>query len=71
MKWTGNLTLRMGGKEDTYSPGSIQIKEYKSDPVALEFLSHDEQDGAAIARFNLEEWNNFVKEVLDFTRKLG
>ena len=82
-KWTGDFTLSMRKgqvkcsvkdnlmEEVTYSPGCIQIEEYESDPIALRFLSPDEQGGSVIARFNLEEWNNFLEKALDFTKKLS
>jgi len=31
MKWSGNITLEMDGKEDTYSPGSIEVDRYQKE----------------------------------------
>jgi len=37
MKWTGNITIKVDGKEDTYPPGFINVERYSDKGVALKF----------------------------------
>jgi len=63
MKWTGNLTLKMDNKEDTYSPGTIHIQEYTKGAFSLEFMEPDERAVAKV-RMGREEYKELIQKLL-------
>ena len=63
MKWNGNITLEMDGKEDTYSPGSIEIDRYGVESIALKATSGDER-AIAVIRFSAQECKALITELI-------
>ena len=63
MKWTGDITLEMDGKEDTYSPGSIEVDRYGDEPIALKVTSGDER-AKAVIRFSVQECKALTMELI-------
>ena len=57
------MTLEMDGKEDTYSPGSIELDLYKSGVIALKVTSGDER-AKAVMRFTTEECKALITELI-------
>ncbi|GAH80082.1 unnamed protein product [marine sediment metagenome] len=64
MKWSGNITLKMDGKEDTYSPGSIEVDRYGDEAIALNTTSGDER-AKAVIRFSVRECKALIAELID------
>ncbi|GAI56840.1 unnamed protein product [marine sediment metagenome] len=62
MKWTGNLTLKMDEKEDTYGPGSIQVERYAGEFFKLKLTDVDNRAGAT-AQFNKDELKTLINEL--------
>ena len=63
MKWSGNITLEMDGKEDTFSPGSIEIDRYEVESIALKVTSGDER-AKAVIRFSTQECKVLITELI-------
>ena len=63
MKWSGNITLEMDGKEDTYSPGSIEVDRYEVEAFALKVTSEDER-AKAVIRFSFQECRALITELI-------
>jgi len=63
-KWTGNMTLKMDEKEDTYSPGTVEVKKYTEVGIALEFTSKEGR-GKATIRFSPEYCKTLIKKLID------
>jgi len=63
MKWSGNITLEMDGKEDTYSPGSIEVDRYEVEAIALKVTSGDER-AKAVIRFSVQECRALITELI-------
>ena len=63
MKWSGNITLEMDGKEDTYSPGSIEVDRYEVEAIALKATSGDER-AKAVIRFSVQECRALITELI-------
>ncbi|MBA7572048.1 hypothetical protein ES708_13823 [subsurface metagenome] len=63
MKWSGNITLEMDGKEDTYSPGSIEVDRYEVEAIALKVTSEDER-AKAVIRFSAQECRALITELI-------
>ena len=63
MKCTGNITLEMDGKEDTYSLGSIEVERYGVESVALKATSGDER-GIAVIRSSTQECKSLITELI-------
>ena len=68
MKFTGNITLEMDGKEDTYSPGSMEVDRYDAEAVALKVTSGDGR-GKAVIRFSTKECHSLVTELINSLKK--
>jgi len=62
--WSGNITLKMEGNEDTFSPGVMEVERYSDAGVALRFTSKDER-AKAIIRFSPQECKTLIKKLLD------
>lgn len=62
MKWTGNLTLKMDEKEDTYGPGSIQVERYEGE-FKLKLTDVDDRAGAT-AQLNKDELKTLINELI-------
>ena len=60
MKWTGNITLKMDDKEDTYSPGTIEVEKYSEAGIALTFVSKEGR-GKAVIRLSPEEFIELIE----------
>ncbi len=63
MKWSGNITLEMDGKEDTYSPGSIEVDRYEVEAISLKATSGDER-AKAVIRFSVQECRALITELI-------
>jgi len=63
MKWSGNITLEMDGKEDIYSPGSIEVDRYGDESIALKVTSGDER-AKAVIRFSVQERKALTTELI-------
>ncbi len=63
MKWSGNITLKMDGKEDTYSPGSIEVDRYEEESIALKVTSGDDR-AKAVIRFSVQECRALITELI-------
>jgi hypothetical protein len=37
MKWAGNITIKVEGKEDTYPPDAIDVERYSDEGISLKF----------------------------------
>ena len=64
MKWSGNITLEMDGKGDTYSPGSIEVDRYEVESIALKMTSGDER-AKAVIRFSVQECRALITELIN------
>ena len=63
MKRSGNITLEMDGKEDTYSPGSIEVDRYEEQAIALKVSSGDGR-AKAVIRFSPQECKALTTELI-------
>lgn len=62
MIWSGNIKLKMGEKEGTYSLDSIEVKRYAKDAFALEITSKN-QRAKAIIPLSRQECKSLVVEL--------
>lgn len=63
-KMTGNITLKMDEKEDTYIPGIMKVERYSDAGISLTFTSKEKR-GKAIIRFSPEECKILIKKLID------
>jgi hypothetical protein len=64
MKWHGNLTLKMGDKEDTYSPSTLETERYSESGIAIKSTSLDGR-GTAILHMTPSECKELIKALID------
>jgi len=62
MMWSGNITLKMDEKEDTYLLDSIEVKRYAKDALALEITSK-RQRAKAVIPLSRQECKSLVVEL--------
>ena len=62
MMWSGNITLKMDEKEDTYSLDSIEVKRHAKDTLALEITGKD-QRAKAVIPLSRQECKSLVVEL--------
>lgn len=60
--WSGNITLKMDEKEDTYSPvGSIEVERYGEKAFALKIVGGDGRC-SVIMRMGQEDCVEMIKK---------
>ena len=57
------MTLEMDGKEDTYSPGSIELERYGEKSIGLKATSGDKR-AIAVIRFSVQECIGLISELI-------
>jgi hypothetical protein len=62
--WQGNVTLKMDEKEDTYSPGSIEVERYGEDAIALK-LSGGEGRASVVLRFTKGDCKALIRKLTE------
>mgnify|MGYP001139754334 CR=1 FL=1 len=62
--WQGNMTLKMNGKEDTYSPGPIEVKKYAENAIALKFTEKDGR-ASALVRMSRADCKALITELVE------
>lgn len=60
--WSGNITLRMDEKEDTYSPvGSMEIEKYGEDAFRLKIVGGEGRCSATM-RMNRKDCEEIMRK---------
>ena len=62
MMWSGNITLKVDEKEDTYLLDSIEVKRYAKDALALEITTKG-QRAKAVIPLSRQECKSLVVEL--------
>jgi len=70
VKWDGNMTLKMDGREDTFGPGSMEVERYEEEAIALKATSRDGR-GSAVIRFSRQDGKKLINELTLRVYKLG
>lgn len=60
--WMGNISMKMDGKEDTYSPvGSVTVEKYSEDAYALKIVGGDGRC-SVIMRMGKKDCKEMIKK---------
>ena len=62
MMWSGNITLKVDDKEETYLLDSIEVKQYAKDALALE-ITRKNQRAKAVIPLSRQECKSLVVEL--------
>jgi len=62
MMWSGNITLKMDEKEDTYLLDSIEVERYAKDALALK-ITTKRQRAKAVIPLSRQECKSLVVEL--------
>jgi len=63
--WTGNITVKVDGKEDTYSPlGSLEVEKYSEVGFALKIAAGEGRCNVVI-RMTRKDCKELIKKFLD------
>ena len=64
MEWSGNITLKMDDREDTYSSGTMEVERYSEPGIALKFSSKEGR-AKAVIRLGPEDSKKLIKKLID------
>lgn len=62
--WQGNITLKMDEREDTYSPGSIEVERYGEDAIALKVIGGQER-ASVVLRFTKVDCKELMRKLTE------
>jgi hypothetical protein len=60
MKWTGNITIKIEDKEDTYPPDAIEVKRYSDAGISLKFKTLGKRAEVTV-RISPEECKSLIE----------
>jgi hypothetical protein len=60
MKWTGNITIKVEDKEDTYPPDAIDVERYSDKGISLKFKTLGKRAEVTV-RMNPEECKSLIE----------
>ena len=63
-KWSGNLTLQMDEKVDTYSPGAMEV-EWRSEKAVHLTFSSMEGRAKVVIRLSPKDCKTLIKKLTD------
>lgn len=63
-RWTGNITLKMDEKEDTYASGSTEVERYGDNAIAFKVTAGEGRARAA-TRFTRRDCKALINELIE------